>query len=38
MGDLKEAPTVCLNFLLHGFFLYITFKNGIAIAREFIPN
>ena len=37
MGDLKGAPAVHFHFPLQSFSLYITFKSGIATAREPIP-
>ena len=37
MGDLKGAPAVHFNLTLLSFYLYITFKAGIAAAGEPIP-
>ena len=37
MGDLKQAPAVHFNLPLLSFYLYTTFKSGIAAAGEPIP-
>ena len=37
MGDLKGGPAVHFNLTLLSFYLYITFKTGIAAASEPIP-
>ena len=34
MGDLKEVPAVHFNFPLLSFYLYTTFKTGIAASSE----
>ena len=38
MGVLKGAPAVHFNLPLLSFYLYTTFKTGIAAAREPIPS
>ena len=38
MGDLKVAPAVHFNLTLLSFYLYTTFKTGIAAAGEPIPS
>ena len=38
MGDLKGAPAVHFNLPLLSFYLYTTFKTGIAAAGEPIPS
>ena len=38
MGDLEGAPAVHLNLPLLSFYLYTTFKSGIASAGEPIPS
>ena len=37
MEDLKGPPAVNLNIPLQSFFLYLTFKSGIAASGEPIP-
>ena len=37
MGDLKRAPAVHFNLPLLSFYLYTTFKIGVAAACEHIP-
>ena len=37
MGDLEGAQAVHFNLPLLSFYLYTTFKNGIAAASETIP-
>jgi len=37
MGDLEGAPAVHFNLPLLSFYLYTTFKTGIAAACEPIP-
>ena len=38
MGDLEGAPAVHFNLPLLSFYLYTTFKSGIAAASEPIPS
>ena len=38
MADLKGAPAVHFNLPLLSFYLYTTFKTGIAAAGEPIPS
>ena len=38
MGNLEGAPTVHFNLPLLSFYLYTTFKSGIAAASEPIPS
>ena len=38
MGDLKGAPAVHFNLPILSFYLYTTFKTGIAAAGEPIPS
>ena len=38
MGDLEGAPAVHFNLPLLSFYLYTTFKSGIAAAGEHIPS